>query len=262
MKTKIFLLLANVSALVLVSCGKTNHPDYVPDSQVAIIKLTPELQEHVFVSPIVDSVLKTSDNRFILYNGVGLALFNPNHNDSILANFVQSEFNILGTNPYVLLENGYAIIDWKWTHFHPLSGELRNTRNNYDNPNTYMVPFYSTHFPSAPNLLKNEEYYLLSLPWQDLKDLKAIWETNEGQLIDKPEIFYINTNDIEKYGKLSISSKDVPFLELQQIYNLYSKDEVSYCDCVKKMNMLQDLYVETLKQMINNNDIDTWKKYY
>lgn len=222
MKIKFFLLLTLVSTLVLVSCDNTNRPDYAPDLQVAIIKLTSELQEQVFVSPIVDSVLNSSDNTYTLYYGEGLALFNPNYNDSLLADFVQSEFNILGTNPYVLLENEYAIIDWKLAHFHPLSGELRNTRNNYANPNRDMVHYYSTHFPSAPNLLKNKEYYLLSLPWHELEDLKAIWKTNDGLSIDKPEIFYINTSDIEKYGELNISSKDEPFLEMQRIYNFIS----------------------------------------
>lgn len=255
------LLVVAITAAIS-SCGNTNPPDYVPDAQLAIIKLTPELQEQVFVSPVVDSVYRnTDDNSFTLYNGDGLVLCNPNRTDSILADYVQSQFAILGTSPYIMLENGYAIIDWRWAHFQPLSGEWRNTRNSYANPLTNMVSGYSTHFPSSHTLLKNEEYYLLSMRWDELKDMNKIWEMSEGKLIKKPEILYVNTKDIENYGNLTISAKDLPFLDLYSIYNLYGKDEVSYRKCVENMDMLQASYVDVLNQMIKNKDIDTWKQF-
>ena len=256
-------VLCAVSLIVLVlSCGNTNQPsnggDYVPDDQLAIIKMTPDLQEHVFVSPIVDSVFRDySDNSCTLYLGDSLVLCSPNHTDSALAEFVISRLGILGTSPYVSLEDGYAIIDWKWARFHPLSGEFRNTRNCYVNLLTNMIEGYSTNTYYLNGDLKNEEYYLLPIKWNELKDLNAMWSIDEGQHIEKPEIWYITTKDIESYGKMNMSSRELPFLDLYRIYTFYNTDEAMY----QKLDMLQASYVEALKQMIKNKNFDTWKQF-
>ena len=211
MKKTFKLLQVFAIIAALSSCGNTNPPDEVPSEQLVIIKMTPELQEHVFVSPIVDSVIITDINsyyKYRLFYGDGLVLCNPTKDDSICSDFIQSQFQILGTSPYILLEDGYAIIDWKWRNFHPLFGALRETMAHDAHIVEYRynyITIYTTNAKYLNGAIENEEYYLLPIHWNEIKDLNNIWRIEEGRKIEKPEIQRINCAEIEKYGDFSFS---------------------------------------------------------
>lgn len=256
-----------VIVMLFPSCGNSNQPssgDYMPEIQLAVIKMPAEAYKQVFVSPIVDSVVVdfSALNLNTLFYRDSLALCAPTQEDTILSDFAQSQLNLLGTNPYVILDNGYAIIDWKWSHFHPLSGAIRNVL--YCSPVIYdhkrANPGYSTN-RHRNGTLANEEYYLLPLGWQELKTLTSTWALKEGERIEKPEVRYINLTDIEKYGNYKITHKEIRQKyntenDLHSVRNLYVRDAAMFVDYVEVCDKLQSSYVQTLNQMINNNDFE------
>lgn len=265
---KLFYQVLNYALVVLVaSCNTTNPPsqdDPMLESQLAIIKLTPEMEKNIFVAPVVDSVvIDYQSNQTVLYYEDELVLCSPTTTDSILSEFAQTEFNIVGSNPYIMLDNGYAIIDWKWSHFQPLSGAYRNAK--FFNAKQ-QLPSYSSN-PYRFHILENEEYYLLPLTWQELNSLTSKWEMKEGTRIEKLEIRYINLLDIEKYGNYQKGYKDLKNRfnvlpnDLQTTYNLYVRDKAMCGSYIEEYDKLQSSYVETLNQIINNNDLEKWTQY-
>lgn len=272
MKAKVLLIFS--FAVVLCSCDRSNNPSPDPDSavnaQLAIIKLSQEMQGRIFVSPIVDSIVVDYQNPVpnlnTLYYSDKLVLFNPTKQDSLLAEFAQSKLKLVGTNPYILLQNGYAIIDWKWMNFQPLSGAFR--RVLYSSPQIYShkraQESYSTNFYYLNGSLENEKYYLLYVQWHELTDLASIWGLSAGEQIDKPEIRYINLKDIEGYGAYQKSFQTLyPYFEdLLSLYNIFAQNETTFDQYVEDLDKMQSAYVQTLNQMINNNDFETWSRVY
>lgn len=236
---------------------KCNPPEPAVEPQLALIKMSPQLQEQVFVSPVVDSCVidHSLSNLITLYHGDKLCLCNPTKLDTLLAEFAKTQLGIVGTNPYRLLENGYAIIDWRWTNFQPLSGGFRSCA---------LGGAYSTNDYYQNATLANEEYYLLPIHWQELTDLMAVWNLEEGQQIEKPEVKYINLEDIEQYGEYPVSYKSFFYdTNFYYIYaGLYSRDPENFPARIEDLDRYQAAYVETLNQMIRNNDLDKWTKTY
>jgi len=233
------------------------------EPQLALIKISPEIQKLVFVSPIVDSVVidYSQTNLATLYYGGDLVFCNPTIPDSILSDFAQTQLKITGTNPYILLENGYAIIDWKWANFHPLSGAVRRTLYSsseiYDNK--VLLSAYTTNPDFFNGTLANEEYYLLPNNWQNVTDLREKWPLAEGTRIEKPEVRYVYIKDIENYGDYTESFKYYFFdFDLYYIYVKFLRDPSTSSTHVEKLDSVQSVYVKTLNQMINNNDFEKW----
>lgn len=260
MKKYYQFLLLSMAILTLTGCP--SEPDSEVQYQLAIIKMTTEMQERVFVSPIVDSVVvdyvNPTTNLHTLYYGDGLVLCNPTGQDSIWSDFAQSQLKIVGTNPYIPLNNGYAIIDWKWANFQPLSGSFRNVL--YSNPKIYnhkkAQMTYSTNSYYLNGFLANEEYYLLSLSWQDLGSLTTIWSMEQGQQIEKPEVRYINIHDIQKYGDLKKDDTDI--YDINSAYWAYYNNSENFKSYIEERDKLQASYVEVLNRIIHNNDFEKW----
>lgn len=238
-------------------------PDETPEVRLALIKLSPEMQEHVFVSPIVDSVVVdyTKVNLTTLYYGDGLVLCNPTSMDTVLAEFAQSAFKLLGTIPYIPLDNGYVAIDWKWAYFLPLSGVFRNAVYGLSS-NARLA--YSTNPWLNNGALANEEYYLLPIRWQELTDLNGIWEKKDGTMIGTPEVRYVKQTDLEKYAQIPTGYKEIRKQydtenDLRSLVNLHKRDVEQFEAYVNDFNQLQSLYIKALNQMIaNNNDFEKW----
>ena len=267
MKNFLNIIYVGILIFVLSSCDIGSFPTFVDEissEQLAIIIITPELQQQVLVSPIVDSII-TNNNSYYKYTlsyGDGLVLCNPTRSDSIYSDFIQSQFKLLGTNPYILLGYGYAIIDWKWRHFHPLFGATRQSKA-YDAPreeySRNYLPVYNTNGHYLNGAIANEEYYLLSMQWTEISDFNTIWAMEEGRIIEKPEIQYINCTEIEKFGDFTTSIRDIRikyglyiYDDVLAEYTLYSQDSVMYSNFVAEMDKLQSMYIETLDQMIKN----------
>lgn len=260
--------------ILCISCTNTNPPQQegepVPESQLALILFPQEQLDYVFVSPIVDSVvIDYNTNINTLYYLDGLVLCNPTYDDSIFTEFAQKQWSLAGTNPYVILDNGYALVDWKWSHFHPLSGSPRSVL--YWNPEIYVnmatQPGYTTNSYYMNGTLENEEYYLLSIKWQELTNLGIIWNMSEGTKIDKPEVRYVNLKDVEQYGINHNNPNDIDKNynttagDIRCVYNLYLRDSTLLEDFVAKWDKQQAIYVETLNQMIKNKDFEKWTQY-
>lgn len=268
--------------LVLVSCEKPNPEEALPPSssydnhinpepiikdQLVVMRLSSEMYENVIVSPIVDSIRVdySNGNVYTLYYDDSLALCNLSKLDTILSEFAQTQLNIIGTSPYVVLNNGFVIIDWKWSYFIPLSGAYRDVR--YISHDINAPRSYSTNGHYLNGDLANEEYYLLSIKWPNLKKLISCWDIKEGKSVHKPEMYYIALGDIEKYGNCQANYSDVSkkynltIFDLHSTYKLYTLDADKYKTYVKECDNLQAQYVEVLNQMINNNDLETWKQH-
>ena len=263
MKNKNLHFIALVCGVIaLAACKNTNPPEQNPEQnlgvQLAVIKITPEIQNRIFVSPVVDSItIDYQDyNLGTLYYGDSLALCNTHFKMQKEVAFAQQKMQITGTNPYILLENGYAVIDWKWGLFHPLSGEYIKPLYWPEGTQMYSInPYYNN------GALTNEEYYLLNTDWSDLKDLTLVWKKGEGTRIEKPEICYINVSKIEEYGHSDISHNDLredfktSELSLNKAYSL-SNESADKCDAyIKFCNDLQACYVKILNEMITNNNL-------
>lgn len=265
MKTKFYLF--PILALIFTAC-KGNDPEPAVREQLAVIKLTPEMQNNVFVSPIVDSLVISyvsvhdTTNHCTFYYGNGLVLCNPTGEDSIWADFAQSQLKIVGTNPYILLDNEYALIDWKWANFHPLSGAYR--RPVYSSPVIYdhkqALMAYSTNPNRSAGFFANEEYYLLSSCWKDLTDLADIWELAAGSRIEKPEVRYIYIDDILKYSNTKNNAPDI--YNINSAYMTYLHYSDNFHNYVENCDKWQSLFVKTINQMINNNDFEQWSIQY
>ena len=266
-KSLIFLLGCMFLTAICCSCSNTDAPAPHEESivhRLAIIKVSPEMQKQVFVSPIVDSAVVdySQTNLTTLYYGDGLVLCNPSAGDSVLSAFALTQLKIAGTSPYVMLSNDYAIIDWRWAHFQPLSGEYRNVL--YSSPDIYDNKMSQSEYSTNPyymnGSLANEEYYLLSVKWEELTDLTSVWSLDAGEPIEKPEIRYVSVKEVEEYGgyqgdcEALYARYNVTSCSLQSAYNLYQQDEKLFQSYVDDCNRLQALYVETLKQMINGNE--------
>lgn len=255
--------------MFFASCGHTNpltneEPiDTVLPAELAIVKMSQELQEKVFVSPIVDYISRDSKTGvFTLCYGNGLVLCNPTYTDSVLITFAQSELKILGTYPYIMLDNGYAIVDWKWSNFQPLSGSGRRAvylysddsgLNNKENGKLGYPGYCANGYFS----ISNEEYYLLPMNWNQLTNLAEVWPMEEGSRIDKPEIRYITFDALRKYGDLKV--QDMPN-DMYYFYLNFPKDNEAARTCIKEYDEAQAAYIQTLTLMINNNDFETWTR--
>ena len=261
MKAKLVLFI--VFSFVIVGCGGED-PDQAIQHQLAVIKISPEMQEQVFVSPIVDSCVVdySKVNLNTLYYGDGLVLCNPTPEDSIYAEFAQSHLKIAGTNPYILLDNEYAVIDWKWANFHPLSGNFRHAVYSspkiYDNKMAKNV--YSTNFNYLNGFLANEEYYLLPITWKEVTKLRTVWPMESGQRIDKPEVRYVNVKDIEKYSSLKRLNRYL--YDVNHAQQVYLNNPEEFHAYIEQNDRILSVYVEVLNKMINNNDFEKWTITY
>lgn len=247
--------------------------------ELAVIKLTQDMQERVFVSPIVDHIKKleyirkdSTDGKTYVWDAWQggdsliytdtLSLCNTQFGQPYVA-FAQQQLELTGTNPYIMLKNGYAIIDWKWGLFHALSGETILTR--------HWMPLggnhYSTNSYYYNGTLANEEYYLLDQKWEELDDITSVWKVEEGTKIDKPEIKYITLKKLEEYGQAELSYMDIYNKYMASDLNLhyaqmkYSNNTEEGEAFINDVDRLQSFYVETLNKMIENNDINDIEKY-
>lgn len=244
----------------------TNSPisvDTVPSRTLSIIKLPSEIQDLVFVTPIVDSiVLDTKAYNLTLYYDKGLVLYNPTQLGEDIAEFAKTYLNIVGTSPYIILDNGYAIVDWKWSYLQPLSGASRDALYPYRNvqfpnsdtlhSNTYIVPSYSVY--SYP--ITNEQYYVLNIRWDELTDLSMVWDPQEGNLIETPELRFISLDDVKRYADSQDAYREPPYLE--SLYSMYKNNPAECATVIEEADKAQAFYVETLNRMIHNNDFEQW----
>ncbi len=263
MKNKFNYLIIGIMCAIFVSCSKSEPepsveypPEPFPEAQIAIIHLSPEMHNRVFVSPVVDSIQEDNAGTYrTLFYDTLLALSNTQMGHKAIS-YAEEQLGILGSNPYIMLDNSYAIIDWKWAMFHPLSGEYISTRY-WD---AFAGDAYSTN-PEYSPFITNEKYYLLDMTWSDLKDLKKTWKLPEGTSIEKPQVMFINLKKIEEYGNSQMSRANLrdkystTNISVREAYTLFSKDKNTASEYVKSCDELQDFYVSTLKEMIKNGDL-------
>ncbi len=258
MKDKVYYFIIGVISAMLISCNKPDPepaPEPIPEAQIAIIHISPEMHNRVLMSPVVDSIQMDNGGKYYtLFYDTLLALSNTQVGHNAIS-FAEAQLDILGSNPYIMLDDNYAIIDWKWAMFHPLSGEFISAR--------YKTILAGDAYSTNPGYcsITNEKYYLLELAWSDLKDLKKTWKLTEGTSIEKPQVMFINLSKIEEYGNSQMSRANLrdkystTEISVHMAYTLFCKDQNTASDYVKSCNELQDFYVSTLKEMIKNGDL-------
>ena len=262
MKNKFYYFIIGTICAILISCDKpdpepasesTSEP--IPEAQIAIIHITPEMRNRVWVSPVVDSIqMDNAGKYYTLFYDTLLALSNTQVGHNAIS-FAEEQLGILGSNPYIMLDDNYAIIDWKWAMFHPLSGEFIIARHK----TVLAGDAYSTN-PGYCSIT-NEKYYLLESAWSDLKDLKKTWKLTEGTNIEKPQVMFINLSKIEEYGNLQMNRANLrdkystTEISVRKAYTLFCRDKNTASDYVKSCNELQDYYILALKEMIKNNNL-------
>ena len=258
MKNKFFYFIIGTMCAMLISCNKPDPEpaaEPIPEAQIAIIHISPEMHNRVFVSPVVDSIqMDNAGKYYTLFYDTLLALSNTQVGHNAIS-YAEDQLGILGSNPYIMLDDNYAIIDWKWAMFHPLSGEYITAR--------YKTALAGDAYSTNPGYcsITNEKYNLLELAWSDLKDLKKTWKLTEGTSIEKPQVMFINLSKIEEYGNSQMSRANLrdkystTEMSVRMAYTLFSKDKNTAREYVKSCNELQDYYVLTLKEMIKNNNL-------
>lgn len=279
MSHTIRLLCITIVCALCLSCRVVDPPEYEaqPDealySELALIKVTPEMLDYIFVAPVVDSIVKPrywreymGDGKWntgemwhgdSLYYSDSLALCNTQfYPDPVIA-FAQEQLAITGTNPYILLDNGYAIIDWRWSYFHPLAGEAIQAR--------YFQPLagirYCTNQYYYNGTLANEQYYLLRTSWSELQDLTTVWRMNEGTLVATPDIRYIRLKNIEEYDNSNPLWKEKGGIRRRHssafdAQRLYEKDPEKGLTYVQDCNELQEAFVEVINEIIRNKKFE------
>ena len=260
MKNTFYYFIIGTICAIFVSCSKSEPepsveypPEPSPEAQIAIIHLSPEMHNRVFVSPVVDSIQLDNAGKYrTLFYDTLLALSNTQMGHKAIS-YAEEQLGILGSNPYIMLDADYAIVDWKWAMFHPLSGEVISAR--------YSTSYAGNSYAINPGSITNEKYYLLDMAWSDLKDLKKTWKLPEGTSVEKPQVMFINLKKIEEYGNSQMSRANLrdkystTEMSVREAYMLFCKDKNTASDYVKSCNELQDYYILTLKEMIKNNNL-------
>jgi len=257
MKTFVKTLLFCAVIALCTSCKKADEPsveepaDIILSPKLAIIKMFPEMQKYILATLVVDSV--TTDAKSListLHYCDSISLFNPTETEVKLAEFAQSKLGILGTKPYILLDNGYAIVDWKWTHYQALSGEFREV--------LFWTPLAGKYYSTIHSQILNEEYYLLNETWESLTDLSQVWQLDDGAKMQKPEIRVISLERLSKYNNKLDAEKHKYIFDLIDVYSLYIQNPANIDNYIKERNSYQQLCVDVLNQMIENNDFEAW----
>ena len=266
-----------IAAAIITACNSTNPPenktsDEAVHQELAIIRLSPQMREQVLVSPIAEYIRKpevlridSSDgNTYFwdlwqgdsLYYKDTLALANAQFIPLNMLSTAQQQLGLSGTNPYILLDNDFAIIDWKWRSFIALSGSGVSVRQWLPlSGNSYSTnPYYNNGF------IANEEYYLINMKWEELEDISSTWNITEGKHIDKPEVRYIKLDKLKEYNASEFTDIEDKYLyaeyNISEIYNALSKDNDSGLDFITQNNKAQEICVQTLNKIIKNNDFD------
>lgn len=261
MKPFIKTLFFCVVIIFCTSCKKSseqnNEPDIKAEVVLMVIKLSPELEEHVLAIPMVDSILWDNGKRIFCYSNT-LALSPTTYSeDSTLAEFAEKQLDVLGHKPYILLEEGYAIIDWRWTYYHSLSGDMRHTLEQTYNPR------HNKYYLIGLEDFENEEYYLLPHKWTDITDLMTTWSINVGSLVnyEKMEVRSVRLNFLDSVGddKRHYSYKYVDMRDIRTMYRYYNKtDAEAFNNYIEQLDNMQLFYVEKLNAVIKNKEL--WEK--
>ena len=258
-------LLWLVLLLISISSCDNPQPPIEPDSsaEYAVIKIDSALFNNIIVSPILRSISwgeHTKYNTVLVYNEDTLALPNTqayengyNPHDGMIK-FFQDHLKLTGTSPYIQLEGGYAIVDWKWRTYHPIAADwIYITIDSHKLPDGYS-PYWRYN--------ENEKFYLLDKKWSELTDLREMWLTAEVDLFNRPEIIYISIEKIDSYRGES-SGVITDGLKLSKVYREYLDNGINACNTlISKYDSLETIFVETLNEMIRKNVLDSYSMVY
>ena len=252
---------------VFTSCNTSNSPTMGNEetailSEYAVIKLDESYRNKILVSPLLHSLIKNQKTNyvtFLSYSKDTLVLPNTQfdkamHLNNVMVDFFQDQLKLTGTSPYISLEGGYVIVDWKWRHFHPIAAD-RIYAISDDLEQDYMS--YSPYPNYNNGAISNEKFYLLDKTWSELDNLRNVWSVDVGKLITKPIVRYITIDKLDKYRR---DSDNVKITGLQ-LYDAYKKSKEGTDVCNKfiaRGDSLEAIYVETLNKMIKAGDFETF----
>lgn len=269
MKNNIFhnlqlLLLGVVAMFLCISCS--NLPPVIDDepmwAEIAIIKLDESQLHKTMVSPFLYTIERDKDYYTVLsYSTDSLFIVNSQVQDGLwekdLVRFAQDKLHILGTNPYIVLNNGYAVVNWRWRQFHPIAADWIHINGSDSTQHIYQ---YSPYPGYNNGMTTNEQFYLLDERWEGLTDLHHIWSSKDGQLIEKPEIRYVQIRKLDAYRKDTIDPNlltgDIQKWEFLPIAKCYNTTGALLDEYTQLYDSIENVYVSVLNDIIKDEKFD------
>lgn len=257
MKTyKLSLLLLSLSLFACENKPKLDPPEPMVYDEVVIIKMSSEIIDGIVVTPtILSAKVNYQSQSTILTYEDSLALCNTQPDYLLeLSKFVIQELDVYAQPHYIFLTEDYAIVNWRWRYFNPLSAPWIYAKDGSRfSPNPY----------GNNGAIENEEYYILNESYNELPNLRATWPIEGKKRIQLPELRYISYKKLDEYRKDSLldsSQRLVSYdegLDILRLFRIYeqNKDWKSY---VSLYDSLENVYNQTIKGMINNNDLERW----
>lgn len=237
MKKVSYLTIALMN-LVLIGCEKDDHLNnyqpYRPIMSMNIVKITnPEFLDYVLCeeqSIFPEQAEGNFDEHYKVYGirSIGLC----------------AQELYLGESPYIELTDGYFLIDWKWGNF--------------------LYPWCK----------------LMNVQWEEVIDRQQIWDL-QTELVSSSfsEIFdvagFTNREVIDEYLNIvpapdnrygeGISDDHLnpffyPINSLEQIKDSVARTE--YLEEVQRQDSLQNVYIERIKQTIQQNALEEVVYFY
>ena len=249
MKTNVISLMIGILALVLSSCENKEDPNnYIPlryDMFVDIINVSnPELLQYV----VAEEVPILSDTTYSKYGHMILRGDSSEYKICMAGGVYEELF--LGTNPYIHLTDDYYLVDWKWGNF-----------------------------------LYEPSNVLLDVKWEDVMSRQQVWSIETPLIASRfpCQLKYLKRETIDKFLGIEPSSTidtdlnlSIDYAEPWFIWKFNTQEEFldgvkaqgplkyatieSYQAEVARQDSLQKVYVERLKQVIKEGQLQNLLK--
>lgn len=221
-----------IMILMIVGCVNTDISDAPGDIDLPIVGMTivkmtaPEYLDYVICDKMTVPPQLSEGSNDDSYNVYGIRGY---------GRCVQELY--LGKNPYITLEDGYYLVDWKWGHYiYP--------------PTNKLIDVLWTDVEDRLQQwdLQTE---ILSDSWRDIFEIVGYTDRKSVdvflQIDSLPEFLEANISK-DQYDPFNSASFLMEHNSIQQIMD--SVFLVEYLDEVAKQDSLQNVYIERLNQII------------
>ena len=163
------LIFINILAVSFTACSSIIEPKPAILDEVVIVKMDSNWVKGLIVSPLILSAdVEKTHYQTVLTYGDSLSLCNTQLSNLQYGDFAQKELDVLKFSPYILLNNDYAIIHWRWRYFFPFSSPL-------------IYAMDTTIFSPIQSMVANCDFYYIETDSCHLNSLKQQWPLSLGK---------------------------------------------------------------------------------